>query len=68
MIVRRSSKGLLRTCKQVNVEATDILNEAYAFVFTETMHPIQANAHLELPEERQLLRRLILYGGINNVL
>lgn len=40
VIVRKNSAGLLRTCKQVNAEATNILYGVNTFVFTETMHPI----------------------------
>ena len=32
------------------------------------MRPERANAYLESPEERKLLRRLILYGGMNDIL
>ena len=40
MIVRKSGTGLLRTCKQVNEEATEILYGANIFTFAETMHPV----------------------------
>ena len=60
-IVRKSGTGLLRTCKQINLEATDILYGVNTFAFVETMHPVRANAYLELPDEWKLLRHLILY-------
>ena len=68
MIIRRSGTGLLRTCKQVSVEATDILYRANTFAFGETMHPVRANSSLELPEHNKLLRRLIIHGGMNDIL
>ena len=68
MTVRRSGTGLLRTCKQVNVEATDILYGVNTFAFAETMHPIRANASLDFPEHKKLVRRLAVYGGMNDLL
>ena len=67
-IVRRSGIGLLLTCKHINEEATNVLYGANNFTFTETMHPIRANSALELPENKRLLRRLISYGGMNDML
>ena len=67
MIIRKSGTGLLRTCKQVNEEATDILHGVNTFAFSEPTHPVRAESYLELPEERQLLRRLLLYGGTNDI-
>ena len=68
MTVRRSGTGLLRTCKQVNVEATDILYGVNTFAFAETMHPIRANASLDFLENRKLVRRLAVYGGMSDLL
>ena len=48
-IIRKSSTGLLRTCKQINTEATDILYGANTFTFAEMMHPVAANSNLESP-------------------
>ena len=68
MIVRRSGIGLLLTYKHVNVEATNVLYRANTFTFAETMHPVRAISSLELPENRQLVRRLLSYGGMNDML
>lgn len=68
MVVRRNGTGLLGTCKQVNVEAIDILYGVNTFAFTETMHPIRVNASLKLPEHGKLVRRLAVYDGMNDLL
>ena len=68
MIIRKSGTGLLRTCKQVNTEATAILYGANTFTFEETMHPVRANSSLSLPEDRKLLSRLLSHGGMNDLL
>ena len=68
MTIRRSGLGLILTCKQIREEATDILYGTNTFLFTETMHPVRANSALEFPENKQLLDRLLWYGGMNDML
>ena len=68
MILRRSGTGLLRTCKQVNVEATDILYKINTFAFIVNIYPIRANAYLELLKERKSRQRLLFYSSMNDIL
>ena len=65
MVIRKSSTGLLRTCKQVHVEATDVLYGANTFTFAETMHPVSPESALA---PSRLRRRVIRYGGMNDLL
>ncbi|KAK0514752.1 hypothetical protein JMJ35_003369 [Cladonia borealis] len=41
---------------------------ANTFAFAETMRPIRANTSLELPQEAKLLHRLVVCGGMNDLL
>ena len=68
MTLRKSGIGLLRTCKQLNIEATNVLYGVNHFAFTETMHPVVANANLVSPDKRELARRLIHFGDTNDIL
>ena len=68
MIIRESSTSLLRTYKQINTEATNILYRANTFTFAEVMHPTAANSNLESPNESRLRPRIVLYSGMNDIL
>ena len=68
MIIRKSSTSLLRTCKQVNAEAIDVLYGANTFTFAETMHPVAVESDLASPNESRLRRRDLLYDGMNDLI
>ena len=54
-------------CKQVHVEATDVLYGANTFTSAETMHPVSAESALASPNVRLRLR-IIRYDGMNDLL